>query len=224
MSKLVPSLFPFLSRKLSEKTIELSACTQIGQRLPPPVVWFGLTQVQEHKFGFDAAMDLGGNAFILQYKASDYVLKNGKYKGCRRFYCQHKQLQNLTTILKGSPNSCFYFLPGLGSESELRKEKGDILKSAWLFDVASITKPIMSPGRAKDYHYFDLDVSKPMLTIHSEIHEPPIFPATSLFTIADRDQFPKTVDLIGKLRNFADDQKAMATLFTKYATLAVMPE
>src|SRR5689334_12051288 len=78
--------------KISEKTIELTTSAQFGNLFGVRMVWFGLTQAQERQYGFDAATNLGGSAFILQYKASATVLKRGPFAGQRRFMCQHDQM------------------------------------------------------------------------------------------------------------------------------------
>jgi hypothetical protein len=113
--------------KLAEKTIELTACAQFGQLFGARMVWFGLTQKQERQHGFDAATNLGGHAFILQFKASATVLKTGTYAGCRRFACQHQQMVQLRARFGGTHNGCFYFLPNVGTFNDLVGVSGDLL-------------------------------------------------------------------------------------------------
>ena len=73
--------------RLSEKTIELTFCSQYGRSCGFDMIWFGLTQKQEARAGFDACTRLGGRLILLQFKASNYVLRNGY----RRFIFKHNQ-------------------------------------------------------------------------------------------------------------------------------------
>jgi len=45
--------------RLSEKTLELNFCAQFSAKAQKRLLWFGLTQKQEAKWGFDAAVKLG---------------------------------------------------------------------------------------------------------------------------------------------------------------------
>ena len=83
--------------RLSEKTIELNFCGQFSRNAKSAVLWFGLTQKQEARAGFDAFTRIGGRLLILQFKASDYGLRNGK----RRFYLDHSQLMKLRARTNG---------------------------------------------------------------------------------------------------------------------------
>ncbi|SFF95478.1 hypothetical protein SAMN05660649_00184 [Desulfotomaculum arcticum] len=76
--------------RLSEKTFELNICAQLNTIYGGKIIWFGLTQKQEAKWGFDVCARLGGRLLLLQFKASSYVVKAG-----RRFSTTHKQLQSL---------------------------------------------------------------------------------------------------------------------------------
>jgi hypothetical protein len=154
--------------RLSEKTLELNFCAQARARLGRPAFWFGLTQRQEARAGFDAAARLGGRVILLQFKASNTVLATG----ARRFHLNHRQLDALRTRAAGSRRrSAFYVLPSLGETSELPSANWDILKSSWLLDVTELGglgPPTKRKGtlRQTERHYADL--SPPHVTVHSD--------------------------------------------------------
>jgi hypothetical protein len=154
--------------RLSEKTIELNFCAQVTSNYERGAFWFGLTQRQEAEAGFDVASRLGGRLVLLQFKASNTVLRSGG----RRFHLRHGQLENLRERSWGSrERSVFYVLPNLGDTSELSAGRGDLLARSWLLDVASLP-PIGLPTKANgslrknETHYADL--IPPLVTIHSD--------------------------------------------------------
>jgi hypothetical protein len=154
--------------RIAEKTVELTTCAQLGHLLGKKMVWFGLTQAQERKHAYDAATNFGGRAFYIQFKASTKVLKTGKYKGRRLFQCQHDQMTKLVKNFGSLRNCCFYFLPNLGTLSELQSLKGDLIGNSYLIDVADIPNPVPATGRQSDHHYVYLDAKIPSATITSE--------------------------------------------------------
>src|SRR5215218_1498773 len=97
--------------RLSEKTIELNYCAQLNESLGRRILWFGLTQRQEARAGYDAYAQVGGQLIALQFKASTYVLRSG----ARRFHAPHHQLDALRRLGLKRQNSVFYVFPGLGS-------------------------------------------------------------------------------------------------------------
>jgi hypothetical protein len=154
--------------KLAEKTIELTTCAQFGHLFGTEMVWFGLTQAQERQHGFDAATNLGGRAFILQFKASATVPQSGSYAGQRRFTCQHHQMVTLVQLFGGTPNSCFYFLPDVGTFNDLAQVQGNLLHHSYLLDVADLPNPVPATHRKNGYHHVFLDANAPLVTITSE--------------------------------------------------------
>jgi len=70
--------------RLAEQTIELNFCAQAQELLGQRTFWFGLTQRQEARAGFDVASRIGGRLLILQFKASNEVLRSGARKVCVR--------------------------------------------------------------------------------------------------------------------------------------------
>jgi hypothetical protein len=151
--------------RLSEKTIEINFCSQFAKSVGRTVVWFGLTQAQEARAGFDACTRLGGKLFLFQFKASAYVLKSG----ARRFQAKHAQLLKLKHNC-GSSRSVFYVFPFIGSTAELQKNPS-IINQSGLLDVTSI--PNLAPPttrrgtlRVNGAHY--VDVVPYSATFHSE--------------------------------------------------------
>ena len=64
--------------RLSEKTLELTLCSQIATHLSRRMIWFGLTQDQEARAGFDACTRLNGRILILQFKASNKFVRGAR--------------------------------------------------------------------------------------------------------------------------------------------------
>lgn len=243
--------------KLSEKTIELSTCAQFGQwfsfyhihrhlRLPfppspplplslsfpiphpIPMVWFGLTQKQERQYGFDAATNLGGRAFILQFKVSATVLKTGKHKGTRRFTCQHQQMQQLRSKFGSLPGSCFYFFPNIGTFTELEGVNGNLLSNSYMVDVADLPATIPATHRKNGYHYAYLNATVPEVTVTSDPFKPKkVYPAIEFVVLAISN--PKTYlssskDLIQSVRDIDNENERIADLFFMNAALVVFPQ
>ena len=84
--------------KLSEKTLELNICAQVSKHVgtKQQIFWFGLTQKQEAKAGFDACTKLGGRLLVFQFKASNRLLKSKE----RVFLAPHDQLAALRNQVK----------------------------------------------------------------------------------------------------------------------------
>lgn len=140
------SLMLSIKMKLSEKTLELNICAQFSAHFKGTsnVFWFGLTQQQEAKAGFDACTKLNGKLLIFQFKASNHVLKRTSR---RKFLAPHHQLSALQTRSKHSGRSIFYAFPLVGNTSEIKKNP-DLLLQTWLLDVSSL--PYISAPTKKD--------------------------------------------------------------------------
>jgi hypothetical protein len=148
--------------RLSEKTLELNICSQLANfpRYPRstsrrPLLWFGLTQAQEARAGFDAWTRIGGRLFILQFKASDKDVA-----GVRRFVLPHPQLAALRKQLRGQRRCVFYVFPLVGTTYELTRSPR-IIRHTWLLDVsqlAHIAPPTKADGalRKSQLHYVDI--------------------------------------------------------------------
>jgi len=161
--------------RLAEKTIELTFCSQFSQATNAGMVWFGLTQKQEARAGFDACTRIGGRLLLLQFKASNYILRNGY----RRFILQHDQLDALRLRCQHHYRSVFYVFPLVGSTREIQRNP-NLLSQTCLLDVAilpAIPYPTTRGGnrRKSGYHY--ADVIPNMVTIHSEPIDIELIPA-----------------------------------------------
>ena len=128
--------------KLSEKTLELNICAQAHHCAAPfhNLLWFGLTQRQEAKAGFDACTKLGGRLLIFQFKASRKVNKSGE----RVFSAPHAQMQALRSRVKHSVRTIFYAFPLVGTTTELHLNP-NVLAQTWLLDVANLPASIPAP-------------------------------------------------------------------------------
>ena len=215
------------SERLAEKTIELTVCSQLASLLGKKMVWFGLTQKQERKFGFDAASNLGGRAFVLQFKASSKVMKTGVYVGQRQFQCDHRQMVRLVRRFKPLPNSCFYFLSDIGTFSELQDAKGDLINNSYLVDVADIPKPVPSTGRKSNHHYVFLNKATPSVTITSKPCKlEKVIKASDLLHIEKSKsdiRFPTVHDLLRCVSDMHDEHDSKTSeVFYKNAALVVI--
>jgi len=140
--------------RLSEKTLELSICSQFAALLNRQVIWFGLTQRQEARAGFDACTRLGARLVILQFKASNELRDGG---ATRRFRAPHRQMEALRRRVRG-PREIFYVLPDLGTTHDLGTS-WDLLSRTWVLDVAllpSLVPPVTWKGTPRSDHYLDL--------------------------------------------------------------------
>lgn len=159
--------------RVSEKTLELTLCCQLGWlhhrwHWPPFLhgpqpIWFGLTQQQEARAGFDAAARLGNRRILLlQFKAGSRL-----QSGAIRFQAPHQQLQALQARIRNQQRLLFYVLPEVTRTRELNNHGGWVLTRTWFLDVASI--PALSPPtRRSQRHHLTLDVHGGIVTITSD--------------------------------------------------------
>lgn len=153
--------------RLSEKTIELNICAQLNALYHGKIIWFGLTQKQEARAGFDTCTKLGGRLLLFQFKASNKIVSHG-----RKFYTTHRQLQNLIDRVKYYQRSVFYVFPLQGTTHELVLNGGDFISNSWLLDVATLPNPFPQPYtrqgnvRQNGVHY--IYINPPKAIIHSE--------------------------------------------------------
>jgi hypothetical protein len=215
------------AKRLAEKTIELTTCAQFGYLLRKRMVWFGLTQKQEREHAYDAATNLGGKAFILQFKASSKVLKTGGYAGQRLFQCQQGQMVELVKTFGGLRNSCFYFFPNVGTFEELQAISGNLIDNSFLVDVADIPNPVPPTNRKSGYHYVYLDTKKPSVTITSEPREVKrVTRVSDLLQIVNNEDgtgLPKSEHLLRIVHSMLGERPSqLADMFFKNAALAVL--
>lgn len=154
--------------KLSEKTLELNICAQVHTAVSPRVslFWFGLTQRQEARMGFDACTKLGGRLLILQFKASNHRLQSGK----RKFQLDHNQLLALRRLAgRRAMRSVFYAFPLVGNTHELLGCR-DLLDETWLLDVSglpTLPEPTKKDGTPRRNGRHNAYVVPPDVTIRS---------------------------------------------------------
>lgn len=142
--------------RLSEKTLELTLCNQMGVGFwlwpygpfPPTVpqpIWFGLTQKQEAQAGFDAAAKIaGGRLLLLQFKAGRKLRA-----GTVRFTAPHAQLDALQKRV-GRHRFIYYVLPSVTETHDLTLGPW-VLAQTWFLDVAAL--PALSRPRRKSAHH-----------------------------------------------------------------------
>jgi hypothetical protein len=167
--------------RLSEKTIELNFCAQATSAYSGGAFWFGLTQRQEARAGFDVAARLGGRLLLLQFKASNRISP----RGGRRFLVHHDQLEDLR--IRANPSkmrSVFYVFPEVGDTSDLSTGHVDLLSRSWLLDVATLPAigvPTRRDGRPRKNRTHYADLQPPRLTLHSRPIELSVIRADSFF-------------------------------------------
>ena len=206
--------------RISEKTLELNFCAQFNEYSPNRLIWFGLTQKQEAKAGFDACTKLGGRLLIFQFKASKKtMIKTGE----RRFLMPHHQMVNLQARCKKS-RSVFYTFPLIGTTLELLRNP-NLLAKTWLLDVyripPSLPLPTASHGglRKNKIHY--VDVLPGQARIHSEPVKVSLVQAADFvirgFPGADgfQRQFDNSFDLFWEFRDMLDKNSLGVVVFKK---------
>ncbi len=170
--------------RLPEKTIELNFCaelTALWAQRGMHVLWFGPTQRQEAKFGFDAATRFGGRLYLFQFKASRTVRRNGT----RRFTLPHEQLQLLQQMCNRVARCVFYVFPTIGTTSELQS-RPSVFSTSLLMDVQPLPAPFPQPTgrggqlRKNGCHYADVDESRQVVSIHSDPVNARLLPASVL--------------------------------------------
>jgi hypothetical protein len=159
------TVMPWALDKLSEKTLELNFASQLNHRCGGKLLWFGLTQQQEAKAGYDIATRIGQALFVIQMKASNHLLKTDE----RQFKVPHEQMESMLKMtFGGAPfpsRSVFYAFPILGNTQELAHYP-DVLGNTWLCDVAglkTLTVPTTKTGspRKDGCHYVNVSPGKP---------------------------------------------------------------
>ena len=160
--------------RISEKTVELNFCKGLPLVLGRDLFWFGLTQKQEAKAGFDACVKYGATLLLFQIKTSRIVLKNGS----RRFLAEHDQMQMLRNQVKEN-RRVYYVLPVVGTTPEVCNGLCFSHCSRYL-DVSKLPVTIPPPlakGKApaiirkSNCHYIYMEMNLKMATIHSDPFE-----------------------------------------------------
>lgn len=163
--------------RLAEKTVELNFCKSFPQAIGHDLLWFGLTQKQEARAGFDACARIGSTLMLFQLKASNVVLKDGT----RRFKAEHNQMQTLRNQVKAN-RSVYYVLPVVGTTVELCGGLCFSHCSRYL-DVSRLPSTIPPPlakgknppaMRKNNCHYIDVSPTLTKATIHSDPFDVPL--------------------------------------------------
>ena len=148
--------------RLSEKTIELTFCHQAGNILGFNMIWFGLTQEQESKLGFDVCTRLNGRLFVVQFKASSKTLNRTQE---RQFKAPHDQMVNLKRLCRGR-RAIYYAFPLAGTTAEIAANP-NLMDQTWFLDVNDLPNSIPLPkkkdgtgNRKSGLHYVNVKPGK----------------------------------------------------------------
>lgn len=170
--------------RLTEKTIELSFCSQLtGQLGVRDAIWFGLSQQQECELGFDACSALDGYLLILQFKACYSRKVNIRFSRTgvtalsRRYTVPHDQLCKLKHLATFFTDSVYYVYPDIGNTHELTLNS-NLVSQTWLQKVDDIEKNIALPTNKRRHHYAYM--SPPHFELRSEPHSYNIFSPTDV--------------------------------------------
>jgi hypothetical protein len=127
--------------RISEKTIEINFCAELKNEIEKrnfKSLWFGLTQMEEARFGFDSCVRLGGKLLIFQFKAATCC--DGKVF---RYIAPHEQMKTLREFAVKREN-IFYVLPGIYKSSELLQSQS-LLRFCRLVPVSKFPNPLPNP-------------------------------------------------------------------------------
>lgn len=143
--------------RISEKTLELSFCSQLVQYLGlVDSIWFGLTQRQERELGFDACSRINGRLVIFQFKASNKIIYQHTRHRQRRFTIPHRQLESLQKLANNFRRCVYYVFPDIGNTLELSRDR-NLVSQTWLMDVSRIPYPFPAPINRVANHYAYID-------------------------------------------------------------------
>lgn len=173
--------------RISEKTVEINFCKGLPNIVGKDLFWFGLTQEQEARAGFDVCTKLNGTLFLFQIKASRVVLKNG----ARRFRAAHDQMQVLRNQATSKKRKVFYVFPSAGTTMDMCGINC-FSRCSQLLDVSLLPAVIPLPlakgkttSRLSGDHYIDVLPGK--ATIHSDPFEVKLFKPDHLLAILAED-------------------------------------
>jgi hypothetical protein len=155
--------------RITEKTIELTFAAQCAAMMPAHPIWFGLTQQQEARLGFDACTRMNAAMLLFQFKAS-----SGGTAQFRRYKAPHDQLQHLQLLARNFPSlNIFYVFPRVEDSTELAANP-DLLSECLLVDVRALKDPMPvptnrdGPVRKSFCHEVELDLHTDTIVFHSE--------------------------------------------------------
>ena len=110
---------------LSEKTLEINICAQLAEHIRAKyglrVFWYGLTQAEEAKLGYDTSFKVGALQTVFQFKAPKSLLTRTSYvrssgvsmkAGGYVYDVPHAQMQTLLGHVTANPQIVgFYCFP-----------------------------------------------------------------------------------------------------------------
>jgi len=168
----------WLKMRISEKTIELTFAAQCASFMSARPIWFGLTQQQEARLGFDACTRMNGGLVLFQFKASS----NGTSR-LRRYTAPHDQLQHLQLLSRNFPSvSIYYVFPRIEDSTELAVNP-DLISQCNVVDIRTLPDPFPPPTnvdgsmRKNFSHNVELDLQTGIITFYSEPVEAKTFVA-----------------------------------------------
>ncbi|GAA4785819.1 hypothetical protein [Lysobacter hankyongensis] len=186
--------------RIPEKTIELNLCKDLPRLWKKDVLWFGLTQKQEARAGFDACAKIGAKLLLLQFKASNHYVGSA-----HRFHGPHHQMQALRDRVR-SKRLVYYVFPAVGSTHHL-KGPNSIVKGVQFLDVASLPAIIPVPlangrrtPRVNMRHY--IDVYTGHAVIHSDPFQVRLESPEGLFTDLEPIKVSLADEFEGNFRSF----------------------
>ncbi len=187
--------------RIAEKTVELNFCKGLPKLLGKSLFWFGLTQAQEARAGFDVCAEIGGELLLFQVKASRVLLKSG----ARQFQAPHDQMQALRDRATKPNRRAFYVFPSAGTTEEVCGANCFSHCSQFL-DVSKLPKVIPKPlaagkwtMRASGVHY--VDVLPGTAKIHSEPFEVPLVGSESFAShlVQDRSEGSHSAETLDEI-------------------------
>lgn len=156
--------------RISEKTIEINFCSQFAALMAPnyDVVWFGLTQRQESRAGFDVLTRLNSRVLIFQVKTLHHEVLN---RNALVYSAPHGQLQALRDRCRAQ-RSIQYVFPTFRTTHDFPADPFGVLKNVWLCDVAqlpaAIPQPIKLNGQPRRGNSHRVEVIGSTATFYSE--------------------------------------------------------
>lgn len=153
--------------------------------------------MQEARAGFDVWARMRGRLVVLQFKASNFILKSS---GLRRFRLHHDQMNKLRKACSARSRSVLYVFPLIGSTHELSTRR-KFLPHTWVLDVSQIPNlgpPLRRDGLPRKSRLHDADVEPGLVYLRSD---PVAIPLLQARTLAETG-FSASEGLEGLFENF----------------------
>ena len=127
---------------MSEKSLELNVCAELIQCIRARTgcegaVWFGMTQQQERRTGFDeTAVNAPGHSLMLQFKSPKAT---STYDHHYKFSINRRQHEALERIVIGNPKAAYYVFPLYSKWTKVLDHSPNLIKDTWLVPVSCIS-------------------------------------------------------------------------------------